>query len=413
MTSAHPTTPLFEVSRVRSEVLEHFPLLLAGAVSVGFGLAGMTILLLGVFAGPVTQELGWPLAFFQMAGPLILPPMMLAGPIVGSLADRYGSRNVAIPSLVLFGLALASLGLVSSAKWTWIAGWLAIGLTGCGTCGLAWAPAITARFDRQRGLALAIVLSGSSIVAIAGPSLAQLVIDGVGWRLAYAALGAVPIFFAAPLVALLTRGRGPEARASQDTVDVTGATLAEAIRDARFWLVAGALGLVLLAVGGVIANLVPILISRGHAPAAAAGLAGILGLALIIGNLVTGVLVDRFPPQIVSAVVMALPALSMPLLMLGTVPAATVGIALLGVAAGAEFNLVAYLCGRIFGKRQFGRIYALMIILPSLGSSLGGPLLGYVHDRNGAFDPALWPITLGILAGAGLLLLVRIPTTSD
>ena len=396
----------------RSEVARHLPLLLAGAISVGLGLAGMTVLLLGVFAGPVTRDLGWPLALFQMAGPLILPPMIVFGPFIGSLADRYGSHRVAVPSLVLFGLALGSLGLVTSAGWTWVAGWLAVGLTGCGTCGLAWAPAITARFEQQRGLALAIMLSGSSVVAIAGPSLARWLIDAFGWRMAYAALGAIPVFVAAPLVALLTKGQAaPRKPAPEhtDTTDTTGATLPEALRDGRFWLVAGALALVLLAAGGLVANLVPILVGRGHAPAAAAGMAGIIGVALILGNLATGFLVDRFAPQIVSAAVMALPALSMPLLLAGPGLAAMAGIALLGLASGAEFNLLAYLCGRLFGKRQFGRIYAIMIILPSLASSLGGPLLGFVHDRNGSFEPALGPVTLAILAGAGLLLFVRVP----
>ncbi len=407
--SAPLVGPTPAAAPVRSELLALWPLLVAGAASVGLGMAGMTVLLLGVFAGPVTQELGWPLAFFQMAGPLLLPPMMLFGPVIGTLVDRHGARRVAVPSLVLFGLALASLGLVTEARWTWIAGWLAIGLTGCGTCGLAWAPVVTARFQRQRGLALAIVLSGSSIVAIVGPALAQLAIDSFGWRLAYAALGAVPLCVAAPLVALLAPRQTRGAARTHEALEESGATLAEALRDHRFWLVGGALALVLLAVGGMIANLVPILIGRGHAPAAAAGMAGILGFALIAGPLATGALVDRFAPQVIVALVMALPALSLPLIMAGATPATLLGIALMGLAVGAEFNLTAYLCGRIFGKRHFGRIYALMIILPSLATSFGGPLLGFVHDRQGSFDPALGPITVSILAGAALLLLVRVP----
>ncbi len=390
-----------------SELLAHMPLLVAGTVCVGLGLAGMTVLLFGVFAAPVTAELGWSLAFYQLAGPLIMPPMMLFGPIIGSLADRFGARAVAVPSLVLFGVAMASLGLVNEQKWTWILGWLAIGLTGCGTCGLVWAPAITARFDRQRGVALAIVLSGSSIVGIAGPSLASFLIGAFGWRLAYVALGAIPILVAAPVVAALTRPVVRPGHEEARSLDTAGATLGEALHDHRFWLVAGSLALVLVTVGGMNANLVPILISRGHTPTASAALAGILGGALIAGNLATGTLLDRFTPHHVCAAMMALPALCMPLLLQGSTPAAMVAIALLGIAAGAEFNLVAYLCGRIFGKRQFGRIYAFMIILPSLSMALGGPLLGLVHDRTGSFDGALAPISISILLGAVGLLFVR------
>lgn len=412
MAALDPTTPATTPAQ-RSEILQNLPLLAAAAISVGFGMAGMVVLSLGVFAGPVTAELGWSLGFFQLAAPLLLPPMMAFGPVVGTLADRYGSHRVAVPSLVLFGLALAGLGLVTPAHWTWIVGWLLVGLTGCGTSGLAWAPAITARFDRQRGLALAIMLTGPSVVAVAVPSLGSGLIEAYGWRWAYVGLGAIPMLIAAPLVAVLTLGetrrRRAAAVAAEAPVEESGATLAEALRDHRFWLISGALGVIMLAVGGLIANMVPIMIGKGHTLAQAAGMASVLGLALIFGSLVTGFLVDRFRPQVVVAAVMALPVLSMPLLLAGPAPAAMTGIALMGVAAGAEFNLVAYLCGRVFGRRQFGRIYALMIIPVSLASSLGGPLLGFVHDWKGAFDPALIPVTVAIVSGAVALLFLRIP----
>lgn len=396
----------------RSELREHFPLLAASAASVGLGMGGMSVFLLGVFAGPVTAELGWSLGFFQLASLVLMPALIVAGPIVGGLVDRHGSRRVALPSLAMFGLALASLALATPAAWTWIVPWLLIGLAGTGTSGIAWAPSISARFDRRRGLALAIMLSGSSLVATVGPSLARLLIDAQGWRLAYVAIGAVPALLATSLVAWLTRGEsGVGLSAAPTTASTTTGTAArDALRDPRFWLLAGAFSIVMLAIGGLIANLVPILRSRGYTPVAAAGLAGVLGAALITGRLLTGALVDRFSPRIVSAAALALPSLSPLLLMLGDgVVAAIAGIALLGLAAGAEFDLVAYLCGRVFGLRQFGRIYALMTIPPTLTASVGAPVLGLVHDRTGSFTAAAWPLAALVLAGGALLLRLQLP----
>lgn len=408
MTTAPPSTST-DAAPERSELRQHFPLLLASSLSFGFGLAGMSVFLLGIFAGPVTAELGWSLGFFQLAAPMILPAMIFIGPLVGSLADRYGSRRIAVPSLILFGLAMASLGFVTSSGWTWIVAWLVIGATGCGTAGMAWAPAITSRFNRQRGIALAIMLSGSSIVAIAGPSLVRLLIDTLGWRLAYVALGAVPIFVAAPLVAFLARAERPVAQTAESVTSLSGHTVGEALRDRSFWVLALALAAGTLAMGGQTANLVPILISVDYTPAAAAGLAGVLGGALIVGSIATGFLLDRFPAQVVAACVMALPIFSLPLLMFGGPTFAIAGIAILGFSASAEFNLAAYICSRLFGNRAFGRIYALTIIAPSVASSFGGPLLGTIYDRTGSFASALLPVTCFILLGSALLLTLRIP----
>jgi MFS family permease len=56
---------------------------------------------------------------------------------------------------------------------------------------IGYAKAIAAWFDRRRGLALGIAMSGVGLGGFVMPQLAQALIDRVGWRGAYLILGCV------------------------------------------------------------------------------------------------------------------------------------------------------------------------------------------------------------------------------
>src|SRR6202021_1855460 len=78
-----------------------------------------------------------------------------------------------------------------------------------------------------------------------------------------------------------------------------GASVGEAVRTGRFWLLAGAFFLVAMALLGSSAHVVPLLTDRGLSPVAATATFGLFGLATLIGRVATGFLVDRiFAPSI-------------------------------------------------------------------------------------------------------------------
>ena len=84
------------------------------------------------------------------------------------------------------------------------------GLAGC--LGVATIPVTHSRvvanwFDRKRGLALGVASMGVGFGAFLGPSLAQFLIDKLGWRLAYLGLAALPLLIALPVVAMFLIGR--------------------------------------------------------------------------------------------------------------------------------------------------------------------------------------------------------------
>ena len=82
----------------------------------------------------------------------------------------------------------------------------------------------------------------------------------------------------------------------------------------------------------------------------------------------------------------------------------TLAALLLGLAAGAESDLIAYLASRYFGMAHFGRIYGLLYLPFGLMSAVSPLIYGIVRDRTGTYDPAL-TIAVGLFILGALLLL--------
>src|SRR5690606_21045737 len=106
---------------------------------------------------------------------------------VGWLTDRYGVRKIALASQIGLGLGLALLAATPGSLWFWYASWFVMSVIGLGTSPITWTRGIAGWFDAGRGLALALALAGSGIVALVAPVTTALLIEAVGWRLSYLA----------------------------------------------------------------------------------------------------------------------------------------------------------------------------------------------------------------------------------
>jgi MFS family permease len=399
-----------------SELRQHRNVLIAACAGVGFGIAAIPPFVLSVFAGPMTRELGWTLQQFQMAGLFIPVGVLVAAPLGGWLLDRFGARRVAMAGLAAFAASVAGFSLVTRDPWSFYIAMLVLTVAAAGVLPTTWTRIINGAFDRQRGLALGIALSGSGVFATFGPTLAQTMIDTVGWRTAWLALAALPLLIALPLVAAFVHTR-VETPASKPAAIAPGLAPRVVMRSRRFWTMIVSYGLVSLALGGFNANLVPILASEGLAMSEAAGVAGTLGLSLIVGRLVAGALIDRFPSPRVAAGAFSLPMLGA-LLLMGDSPSTGMLIAcvaLMGFAAGAEYDILAFMTARFFGLEHYGKIYASMLMPISVATSAGAVVFGRVRDTTGSFEAA-WPVVL-VLCGIGAAMQLTLgpdrPTSVD
>jgi MFS family permease len=133
----------------------------------------------------------------------------LGGILMGRLADRFGVMAVVMLGGIGLGLGYIAAGLAPNVVLVGVAQGLLIGLLGTSA---SFAPLVadtTRWFDRRRGIALAICMSGNYTAGAFWPPVMQHFIDSVGWRQTYVGMGVFCLASMLPL-ALALRRRPPE-----------------------------------------------------------------------------------------------------------------------------------------------------------------------------------------------------------
>jgi MFS family permease len=381
-------------------------IVLAAAVGCAFGLTALPYYTLGMVAKPIGAEFDWPRAVVQGGILFASFGVLFSAGIAGWLIDRYGARRIALASQLGLALGFVGLALQTGSTTLWYANWFLLAVFGIGTTPLTWTRGIASWFDRQRGLALGIGLTGTGVTAFLAPPLMTSIVASSGWRAGYLSIAAGIVLLAMPTVWLLFRERAGAAAAAHGTPSapaaVDGHTVGEALRDHRFWILIVSFLFICAAVTGVNANLVPMLTDGGLSAVEAAGYASLLGLFVIVGRLTAGWLLDRLWAPVVGLLVLLPSALSCLLLQQHVTPA--VAVAFLGLAGGAEFDLIAYLCLRYFGTRHYGQIYAWQWASFTVGSGAGPIAFGAIFDASGSYSTALLAAGIAMLAAPALLL---------
>jgi predicted MFS family arabinose efflux permease len=390
-----------------------WPVLIAAALGTAFGASPIPFNSIGPFTRPLAEEFGWGRGDIQLALFWFTAAVVLVVPFIGGLADRIGVRKVAIATLALFGVAFAALAFTPASLFAFYLLWILMGALGGGSTPVSWTRAVNAWFVHNRGLALALTLMGTGVTAAFLPSFATWLIEAYGWRKAFIGIALLPLAVALPVVVWLFRE--PDEKDATPLIAATrrsGATVGAALRNYRFWVIAAAIFCVSIGVGGSITNFQPLLMDRGFQPQAAAKIAGVIGISVIAGRLVAGFLIDRFWAPLVTLPMLALPALACFLLAQATVPApaAILSAMLIGLAAGAETDLVAYLTARYFGLAHYGRLYGLQYSVFGFASGISPFMFGKVFDVTGSYQPILYvAAALFVLGAVALLTLGRYP----
>ncbi len=384
-------------------------ILVACVAGVACGASPLPYNVLPIIIGPLNEEFGW--GRFEIVLGLTIFGVIASflAPVLGGMADKYGVRPVAMWSLAAFSAVFAAFAFVPGQLWAWWAMWALLGLVGIGSTPVVFSRAVNMWFVKNRGLALGLMLLGTSLAGFIVPQIARRVVEGMGWREVFPIIALLPLLIALPLAARYLREPRTEEKPAGLTDSrgrVVGVTASQALRDRRFWILWVSIAAIAFAYGGAHINMVQILAQHGVALADAANVMSIVALGIMSGRIIMGALLDRFWAPGVALPVLLMPALSCWLLMgtstaLGPLMAAGF---LLGFAAGAESDLIAFLAGKYFGMAQFGRIYGLLYLPFGLFSALSPAIWGLVRDTQGTYDPIL-AVAIGLFVFGGTLLL--------
>jgi predicted MFS family arabinose efflux permease len=293
----------------------------------------------GVFLKPIAADTGWQrsgVSFALSVGGIL---SALAVPVLGRMMDRWSIRRVALPGIVVYATCTSLLSLSPSAFWIFTLMFALAEMTSAIQTPLGYAKAIAAWFDRRRGLALGIAMSGVGLGGFVIPQLANILIERVGWRAAYVCLAVLTLAIAFPVVAVWIREPRPgegERHLGDPSAELPGLTTREAAALPRFWVLASAFFLVAVAINGTVAHVVPLLTDHGVSATSATAILGVFGLATLAGRLLAGYLVDRiFAPYVATAFFLA-PIIGFALLASAGGPLPAIGAVLMGLGLGTR-----------------------------------------------------------------------------
>lgn len=393
----------------RSEFRLGWKVLLAGFLGTMCGASPLPFNVLGFLFKPLEAEFGWNVQQVSVGITIFGITASLLAPVFGWFADRFGVRKVAIWSLVGFVLAFSSLYLTPPVLAGFYFLWFLVGLVGIGSTPVTWSRGLSLWFVRQRGLALGIMLVGTSAAALIVPRIAVGAIDSFGWREMFPIVALLPLLVALPFTLLFFREPAPHERPAElNTASGTlaGMTFGEAVRTRQFWFLWFSIFLIALAYGGAHIHMPSIVADHGIDRNAAAGIMGIVGIGLLIGRIGVGFMLDRFWGPLVAFPVLCLPAIACYLLMGTDSDLMMINLAafFLGFAAGAESDLIAFLAARYFGMAHFGRIYGMLYMPFGLMSAISPVIYGTIKVQSGSYDPALLAASILFVLGGALLL---------
>lgn len=360
---------------------------LAAAVGSCLSIPVYNFYLFGLFIKPLSAEYGWSRGQIALALSVVAYTTMLAAPVVGAVIDRAGPKRVIVASIVGLAAAVGSLRWLSPNPVALYAHHVAIALFGLGTLPITYTGVVIAFFERQRGLALGLTLAGVGVGGAIMPGLIQGVINAYGWRTGYIAISVLMLGVALPMVLLLLRE--PPRRAVNDPV-VAGLTFREAVRGRVFWLLASILLVLGITSAGFTTHLAALMSDQGLGAAGIAQAFLVLGIALIIGRVGAGFLLDHYNPAAIACLVMA--AATCGLLIVATFHLTLpvfCGVVLVGFGIGSEFDFLSFFIGRLLGMRAYGVIYGTIYSAFMVGSGLGSPLVGYGFDTFGSYGTPL------------------------
>ena len=385
----------------RTEWAQHWRAPLACAAGIAVSVTPLNTI--GVLIPAIRQEFGWPVSQIT-SGVLVLSVVaLLFSGLVGAQVDKYGSRRVGLIGLCLYPCLFAALATTGPSIVNWWLLWLVLGFGNLLVSSAVWVPAIAARFQASRGLAIAVMLCGTGLSAGTLPFITTLLLERYGWRGACAGVALIDAAFAVPIVWLLLRNTPAPltcARpgAPENTPSNVGLTLREAVRSSEYIMIAISAFVLTFGITALVVLFVPIMKSTGVTPRVAAATAGLTGIAMIIGRLGTGALLDRLGRPWIAGISFSLPALACLLLIAAPQPFSPAMVAvLIGLSLGSELDIVAYASTRYFGLRHVGLIFGTLVGMVSVAAGLGPLFAGLMFDAFGNYRTlvvALLPLFL-------------------
>ncbi len=339
----------------------------------------------------------------------------IAFAILGGWAlDRYGPRIIIFLMGLFTGLSLLLTSQTNSSWQLFITYSLLLAI-GTGALHVVRISTVSRWFDKKRGLALGIVVSGGGLGQVIMAPFATFLISSFDWRTAYIVIGIITWLIVIPLSRLLKKdpheigafpdginSHSKEIKDEKESIQPISFSLSQVLKTRSFWL----LMFIWLFWGSssflILTHIVPHATDIGFSAGEAAIILSLMGGISIAGSVLMGRLLESIGKKkvaiicsllLVGAMVWLIWAQNLWMLYLFAVA--------YGFAQGGLATSVNVIIGDTFGLRNLGVIMGMLTIGWGVGSAIGPAVAGLIFDVTNSYS-------IAFLMGAATMLIATL-----
>jgi len=381
----------------------------------------------GVMFKPMLAEFGWDRASISLAFFLNMAFFALTMSLAGRLYDRYGPKWIIFVSTLFLSAGYGCIAIIDSLMEFHIYYGI-IAAIGTGGASIPLIASLMSKwFDKHRGLAISLALSGNCIGQfILVPVFSQVVIR-FGWRVSYAVIGSLVLTVNTIIVLLVVKGDpqdlglmpyGHKNQNRSETIDEKAShdstttamdlNLKQAMATSSFWLFL----LAMLVCGSgdflVITHLIPMVTDFEISAPIAANMLAWFGLLSMGGILIAGPLSDLIGNKLPLAFTFVLRLFLFVMILKYQ---NLVSFYAFSMAFGFTFLITAplttTLVGRLYGFSHVGLLSGFITTIHHLGGGFWAYMGGVIFDKTGSYRMSF--VISAVLAGlaAGCIFLIK------
>ena len=361
---------------------------------------------IGVMFKPMIAEFGWTRASFSLAFFLNMILYALSLTVVGRFYDRYGPKWVIIVSTVFLSAGYMSISVIDS-FWKFLIFYGILSAVGLGGTSVPFIASLTSKwFEKGRGLAISLALSGNSLGHFVLVPLFTILVLRYGWRVSYFCIGLIMLLVNIILALLVIKGdpddlgQRPFGHKRRDNMSEKRAqvslginpqdlSLRQAMRTYSFWLF-----LIVMFICGsgdflVTTHLIPLVTDYDISPTTAGNMLAWYGLMSLAGILIAGPASDLIGNKIPIALTFLMRFL---LFLLILRYQNLVSFYIFALAFGFTHLITApltpTLMGKLYGFSHVGLLSGFITTIHHLGGGFWAYVGGLIFDKTGSYQLA-------------------------
>lgn len=388
-------------STAKSGKLHYAWIIMIACCFLQAGQLGIIQNLAGVFIQPVADSIGCGRGDLSIYMTIQSFALAFTMPLVGRWLPTKNINVLMTIAAVIDGGGMMLMSQFTQ-PWMW---WVDAVVVGAASAFLFFAPVpilIQNWFEKKTGLAMGIATAFSGVgAAIFTPILSNLIVS-VGWQTSYLLAGGMSLVLTVPFTAFVLKfkpadmGMTPYGAEEGKKVAAVASEMQVGMSVKRAW----ATGLVafVFVMAGVMSlttSFTQHMTGFGDSLGFTATILGLLGSANMIGNLVgklvLGPLNDKIGTKktVIVGYIVVMIGVLMVIFNGGNNVLLFVGATLYGVSFSVQTVMLPLVCTKMFGKKDYPKIFSYATMGTTAIGSLGIPTNGAIFDMTGSYYPAL------------------------